>query len=98
MNENIGSITGHKATDRNEYERRVVEIDDVSYTADLDEGGFRAGMVFRSFYYQVGFPISSRSLITRFLMLWLKWCISPSLSKDAIAINMVYPAVFLVYR
>lgn len=30
-------------------------------------------------------------------MLWLKQCIVPSLPKDAIAIEVVYPVVFLAY-
>lgn len=36
-------------------------------------------------------------MIARFLMLWLKQCIVPSLPKDAIAINMLYPVVLLAY-
>lgn len=31
-------------------------------------------------------------------MLWLKRCVVPSLPKDTIAINVVYPAVLLAYR
>lgn len=54
-------------------------------------------MVFRSFHLQAGFSVSDKSLIARFLMLWLKRYIIPSLPKDAIPINVVYPTVLLVY-
>lgn len=63
----------------------------------MNEGGLNPSTVFKSFHYQAGFAVSDRGLIVRFLMLWLKICIILSLPKDAIAISVVYLAVFLTY-
>lgn len=40
--------------------------------------------------------MSDQDLIAGFLILWLKKCIVPSLSKEAIAINMAYLAVLSI--
>lgn len=90
-------MSGHKPVDRDEIKRRIAETGDISYTTDLNEEVFNPGTVFSSFHYQAGFPVSDKGLIPRFLMLWLKRSIVPSLLKDAIAINVVYPVVLLAY-
>lgn len=59
LNESLGSIAGHKTVDKDEIERHIAKTGDVSYTADSDEGGFRASTVFKSFHYHAGFPVSS---------------------------------------
>lgn len=98
QNKSLRSIMGHKATEKEEVERHTVETRDVSYTAEFNEWAFKASTVCNSFYYQARFPVSSQGLIASFIMLWLKRCIIPSLPKVAIAINVAYPVVLLVYE
>lgn len=95
MKERLAIISGHKPADKDEIEGRIAETGDVSYTINSNKGGFNLGTALRSFHYQAGFPLSDRSLIAGFLILWFKRCIVPSLPKNAIAINVLYPVVLL---
>lgn len=69
----------------------------MSYVVESDEDGFKVGTQLKSFHYQAKHRVSDRGLFVGFLMLWLKKGIVPSLPKEAIAIDMVYPAVLLTY-
>lgn len=97
LNKSLRSIVGHKAADKDEIKRRTIQTGDMSYTIKFDEGGFKASTIFMSFHYHARFPMSSQSIIVGFFMLWVKWCIIPSLPKKAIAINVVYLVVSLAY-
>lgn len=92
-----GSIVGCKAASQDDIEQCITETGDVSYTIESDESGFKAGTTFKSFHYQPRFHVSNQGPIAGFLMLWLKRCVIPSLPKDVIAINVVYPAILLLY-
>ena len=67
------------------------------YTIELAEDTFRLGTVFESFQYQVKTPISNRSLLARFLILWLKQYVVLTLSHEVIVADVVYTAVLLVF-
>nr|ABD63197.1 hypothetical protein 20.t00049 [Asparagus officinalis] len=57
----------------------------------------RLPVKFESFHYQALIPISNAALLAGFLMLWLKRCVVPTRPVDALAIEVVYPAVLLAH-
>ena len=68
-----------------------------SYITESNEDMFKPGMVFEGFHHQARIPISDRSLLAGFLMLWLKRFVMPTLLHEAIITDVVYPAVLLMY-
>ena len=68
-----------------------------SYTTESNEDTFKPDTVFESFHHQARVPISDRALLAGFLMLWLKRCVVPTLPREVIITDVVYPAVLLAY-
>ena len=68
-----------------------------SYATKSAEDTFRPGTVFEGFHYQDKTPISNRALLVGFLLLWLKWCVVPTLLHEVIVADVVYPAVLLAF-
>lgn len=75
---------------------RISDLGLTSYVAESNEDEFKAGMQFESFHCQAKYRVSNRELVG-FLMLWFKRCVMPSPPKEAIAIDVVYPAVLLAH-
>ena len=67
------------------------------WISDSEEGGFPHGTRFFSYQYWATKPMSNHALLAGFLMLWLKRCVIPSPPHDAIAGEVVYPAVLLAF-
>jgi hypothetical protein len=53
--------------------------------------------MFESFHHQAENPIYEKALLARYLMLWMKRCVVPSHSFEVLVVEVVYPAVCLVY-
>lgn len=87
----------HEGLSDDAIQERISELGATSYVTESDEEGFKVGTQFESFYYQARHWISDRGLIIGFLMLWFKRCVVPSLPKEAIAIDVVYPTVLLAH-
>jgi len=68
-----------------------------SYTTESNEDTFKPDTVFDSFHHQPKTPISDRALLAGFLMLWLKWCVVPTLPHEVIVVDVVCPAVLLAH-
>ena len=68
-----------------------------SYTMESVEDTFRPGIVFESCHYQAKTLIYNRALLAGFLMLWLKQCVVLILFHEVIVVDVVYPAVLLVF-
>ena len=68
-----------------------------SYTTESNKDTFKPDRVFESFHHKVRIPILERALLAGFLLLWLKWCIVPTLTHEVLVANVVYPAVLLSY-
>ncbi|XP_020251034.1 uncharacterized protein LOC109828452, partial [Asparagus officinalis] len=68
-----------------------------SYTIASAEGAFPAGTKFRSFLYHAQKSIDPRSLLAGYLALWLKKCVVPYQSSDALPLEVLFPAVQLAY-
>ena len=68
-----------------------------SYTTEKNEGTFKFDTVFYSFHHQAKTPISDRALLARFLMLWLEWCVMPTLPHKVIIADVIYLVVLLAH-
>jgi len=68
-----------------------------SYTTESNEDTFKSDTVFESFHHQAKTPISDQALLAGFLTLWLKRCVVPMLSYEAIVTDMVCPTVLLAH-
>ncbi|XP_020262898.1 uncharacterized protein LOC109838879 [Asparagus officinalis] len=68
-----------------------------SYTIASAEGAFPAGTKFRSFLCRAQKSIEPRSLLAGYLALWLKKCVVPYQSSDALPLEVLFPAVQLAY-
>ena len=69
-----------------------------SYTISSSESGFPAGTKFRSFLYHATAPIRPMTLLAGYLAIWLKKCVVPYQSGDALPLEVLYPAVQLAYK
>ena len=69
-----------------------------SYTISSSESGFPAGTKFRSFLYHTTTPIRPMTLLAGYLAIWLKKCVVPYQSGDALPLEVLYPAVQLAYK
>jgi len=65
------------------------------YTMESNEDTFKPNTVLEIFHHHAKIPISNNALLARFLTLWLKRCVVPTLPHEVIVANMVYPAVLL---
>ena len=68
-----------------------------SYVTESNEDTFKLDTLFDSFHHQAKIPISDKALLARFLMLWLKRCVMPTLPHKVIIADMIYPAILLVH-
>ena len=66
-----------------------------SYVTESNEDTFKSDTIFDNFHHQAKIPISERALLVEFLMLWLKWCIVPTLPHEVA--DVVYLTVLLTY-
>jgi len=68
------------------------------YTTESIEDTFKSDTVFESFHHQAKIPIFDQALLARFLTLWLKCCVVPTLPHDVIFTDVVYPVVLLAHE
>jgi len=96
INEKSNSVTSLVPyTDEEIAERINASIS--SYMTESNEDTFKPDTAFESFHYQARIPISDRTLLAGFLILWLKRCVVPTLSHEVIVADVVYLAVLLVH-
>ncbi|ONK80572.1 uncharacterized protein A4U43_C01F19320 [Asparagus officinalis] len=69
-----------------------------SYTISSPESGFPAGTKFKSFLWHATAPIRPMTLLAGYLAIWLKKCVIPYQSGDALPLEVLYPAVQLAYK
>ncbi|ONK58168.1 uncharacterized protein A4U43_C09F8920 [Asparagus officinalis] len=74
------------------------KIDAHSYTISSPESGFPAGTKFKSFLWHETAPIRPMTLLAGYLAIWLKKCMVPYQSGDALPLEVLYPAVQLTYK
>ena len=96
MEEKLSLVSRLAASTDTEIAERISESM-TSYLTESNENTFKPDTVCDSFHHQAKIPITDRALFVGFLMLWLKWCIVPTLPHEVIVADMVYPAIFLVH-
>ena len=64
---------------------------------ESNEDTFKPDVVIESFHHQARVPISDRALLACFLMVWLKWCVVPTLPHKVIIADVVYLIVLLAH-
>ncbi|ONK58155.1 uncharacterized protein A4U43_C09F8780 [Asparagus officinalis] len=74
------------------------KIDAHSYTISSAESGFPAGTKFKSFLWHATAPTRPMTLLVGYLAIWLKKCVVPYQSSDALPLEVLYPAVQLAYK
>ncbi|ONK80867.1 uncharacterized protein A4U43_C01F22640 [Asparagus officinalis] len=74
------------------------KIDARSYTISSPESGFPAGTKFKSFLWHATAPIRPMTLLAGYIAIWLKKCVVPYQSGDALPLEVLYPAVQLAYK
>ena len=62
-----------------------------------DDGIYEKDDTLKSFHHQDRQPISQKALLAGFLLVWLKRCVMPSPSSDAILPTTLLPTVHLVH-
>jgi len=62
-----------------------------------DDGIYEKGDILKSFHHQARRPMSQKALLAGFLLVWLKRCVVPSPSSDAIFLTVLLPAIRLVH-
>ncbi|XP_020272747.1 uncharacterized protein LOC109847926 [Asparagus officinalis] len=87
-------VCGLSPLSTDEINRLLEKTNAHSYTS-RSEDGFLHGTKFRSYLWQAGVPISPTALLAGFLALWLKRCVVPHQSADAMPMEVLYPAVQL---
>ncbi|ONK78086.1 uncharacterized protein A4U43_C02F14170 [Asparagus officinalis] len=74
------------------------KIDHHSYTISSPESGFPVGTKFKPFLWHRTAPIRPMTLLAGYLAIWLKKCVVPYQSGDALPLEVLYPAVQLAYK
>ncbi|ONK60101.1 uncharacterized protein A4U43_C08F14250 [Asparagus officinalis] len=69
-----------------------------SYTISSPENGSPTGTKFKSFLWHATAPIRPMTLLAGYLAIWLKKCVVPFQSGDALPLEVLYPAIQLVYK
>ncbi|XP_020271479.1 uncharacterized protein LOC109846644 [Asparagus officinalis] len=94
LEDRSGEVCGLSPLSPGDINRLLEKTNAQSYTSH-SEDGFSHGTKFRSYLFQAGVPIRPTTLLAGFLAIWLKRCVVPHQSSDAMPMEVLYPAVQL---
>ncbi|XP_020250822.1 uncharacterized protein LOC109828202 [Asparagus officinalis] len=101
--QNLESPTGEEVCESpiltpSDVNQLITKINAQSYRTESSEGGFLKGTKFNTFLWQATKRMKPATLLSGYLAIWLKRCVVPHQSSEALPLEVLFPAVQLVVR